>query len=153
MAGRCLQAASIGERAVPHRAGAPPIRFHDGERKTWVDHVRALATRLDKTSSVPTALRVLILIGLLASLFFLFYRRLRPYLRSIHEFIHTVRHFQKVTRESSVPGAHQPEKLIQCQTCGTWVPQTRALSANSLAYCSQECLQQQASNKRKKKVS
>lgn len=83
-------------------------------------------------------MKILLVIGLIALLLAL-YRVLRPVVGMALQFIRAVRHFQQVNGSPSrSQGAG--EKLIQCATCETWIPQSRALTANSKDYCSRECV-------------
>jgi hypothetical protein len=68
------------------------------------------------------------------------YRKLRPYLLTLRNFLHAIRQFQTQGSRNKTRG--EVEKLVCCTACGVWVPQTRALiSAGSrdLWYCSDEC--------------
>ncbi|PYS80286.1 MAG: hypothetical protein DMF70_11300 [Acidobacteria bacterium] len=88
-------------------------------------------------------LKVLLVIGLVALLFLLLYRRLRPYLRIVRNFLNSIRQFQQIN--ASQTGRQKPEqqseKLVQCEACGTWVPIGRALSSGSTGpfFCSADC--------------
>jgi hypothetical protein len=98
-------------------------------------------------------LKYLVVIALVALLLVLLLRRLRPYLRLVQEFINTLRHFQQMSATSATPRNQQPEKLVCCETCGTWIPIGRALTAGSddSVYCSTDCLS--AKKKRKRATS
>jgi hypothetical protein len=87
-------------------------------------------------------LKVLFVIGLVALLLLLLYRRLRPYLKIVQNFLNSIRQFQQVN--ASEAGGQRPdqsEKLVQCEACCTWVPIGRALSSGSAAtfFCSADC--------------
>jgi len=87
-------------------------------------------------------LKVLLVIGLVALLFLLLYRRLRPYLRIVQNFLNSIRQFQQIN--ASQGGRQRPdqlgEKLVQCEACGTWIPIGRALGSGSGAFfCAAEC--------------
>jgi hypothetical protein len=88
-------------------------------------------------------LKVLLVIGLVALLFLLLYRRLRPYLRIARNFLNSIRQFQQVSASQAAKQktGQQAEKLVHCETCGTWVPIGRALSSGSTGtfFCSAEC--------------
>jgi hypothetical protein len=87
-------------------------------------------------------LKVLLVIGLVALLFVLLYRRLRPYLKIVGNFLNTIRHFQQInTRQAEKQKTGQGEKLVQCEACGTWIPIGRALSSGSPGgfFCSADC--------------
>ena len=79
-------------------------------------------------------------IAFLALLLVLVYRRLRPYLKTIRNFINTVRQFQAQAAGPKRQG--ETEKLVRCATCGVWIPITRALTSRSgeLLFCSAQCL-------------
>ena len=87
-------------------------------------------------------LKYLVLIALVALLFFFLYRRLRPYLKVVRQFIDTIRQFQKFAVRPPASQNQQPEKLVSCLTCGTFVPLGRAITAGSgdSIYCSTDCL-------------
>jgi len=99
------------------------------------------------------SLKYLVVIAVAALLLVLLLRRLRPYLRIAQEFIKSFRHFQQMSATRANSRNQQPEKLVCCETCGTWVPIGRALSAGSAdaVYCSTECLS--AKKKRKRATS
>jgi hypothetical protein len=87
-------------------------------------------------------LKYLVLIALVALLLFFLYRRLRPYLKLLREFVNTIRHFQQVITRPPTTGKQPPEKLVSCLTCGTFVPIGRAITAGSgdAVFCSTDCL-------------
>jgi len=73
---------------------------------------------------------------------------LRPYRELINEFFRTVRHFQQA---ASAP-KQKSEKLVCCETCGTWVPAGRAIGSGDAFFCSQECrTKPQTKNPRQRK--
>jgi RNA polymerase-binding transcription factor DksA len=85
-------------------------------------------------------LKYLVVIGLIAVLLVLLLRRLRPYLQLVQEFIKTLRHFQQTINTGPNPRNKQSEKLVCCDTCGTWIPSGRALTAAPHSiYCSENC--------------
>jgi type II secretory pathway pseudopilin PulG len=96
-------------------------------------------------------LKYLVVIALVALLLALLLRRLRPYLRIVQEFIRTFRNLQQMSATGTNPRNQQPEKLVCCETCGTWVPIGRALTTGSSdsVYCSTDCL---SPNKRRKQT-
>jgi hypothetical protein len=86
-------------------------------------------------------LKYLVVIALAGLLLILLYRKLRPYLLTLRNFIHAIRQFQAQAGGSKNRG--EPEKLVCCATCGVWVPQTRALpsaGSSDLWFCSDTCL-------------
>jgi type II secretory pathway pseudopilin PulG len=94
---------------------------------------------------------VIALVALLLVLLVLLLRRLRPYLRIAQEFIKTLRNFQQMSATRANPRNQQPEKLVCCETCGTWIPIGRSLTIGSSdsVYCSTECL---SAKKRRKQA-
>ena len=90
-------------------------------------------------------LKYLVLIALAALLLVFLYRRLRPYLKLLREFVQTIRHFQQVIVKPPATRKQEPEKLVSCLTCGTFVPIGRAITAGSgnAVFCSTNCLKGQ----------
>jgi hypothetical protein len=88
-------------------------------------------------------LKYLLVIGLVALLFVLLYRRLRPYLKIVGNFLNTIRQFQQINanQAGSRKAREQGERLVRCEACGTWVPIGRALSSGSAGtfFCSADC--------------
>jgi hypothetical protein len=97
-------------------------------------------------------LRILFVLGLVLALALLVFRAVRPYLKLIRQFFQTVRHFQSVGSRPSSSTGQQREKLVKCATCNTWIPESRALAANSGEYCSQDCMSRAALSRRNKKI-
>ena len=68
-------------------------------------------------------MKVLLVIGLVALLFLLLYRRLRPYLRIVRNFLNSIRQFQQIN--ATPAGRQRPdqqgEKLVHCEACGTLI--------------------------------
>ena len=97
-------------------------------------------------------MKYLVVIALIALLLILLLRRLRPYLQLVQEFIKTLRHFQQMGTTGASPRNKQPEKLVCCETCGTWIPSGRALtSAPHSVYCSETC--RKTRNRQKERAS
>jgi hypothetical protein len=105
-------------------------------------------------------LKYLIIFAVLVLLGALIYSRLRPYIATARRVLGVVRDLRRM----STPTASQPryggsgnspvasEKLIRCQTCGTWIPSTRAVSLGgrgtaSSYYCSHACLERSAESR------
>jgi predicted SprT family Zn-dependent metalloprotease len=98
--------------------------------------VAATTTRKSK----PAILKYLVVIALAGLLLWLLFRKLRPYLVTLRNFIQAIRRFQ--AQASQTRNHSEAEKLICCAACGVWVPQTRALAAvgsRKSWYCSDEC--------------
>lgn len=99
-------------------------------------------------------LKIAFVAGIVFVLALLVYRTLRPFLNLIRQFVQTVRHFQQVgAREPDPDAKRKGERLVQCVTCNTWIPQSRALAANSASYCSPECVKRAGVTRRRKRVS
>jgi hypothetical protein len=86
-------------------------------------------------------LKYLVVIALVVLLLVLLFRKLRPYLQILRNFINAIRQFQNAGAFSSKRSGGS-EKLVRCETCGVWIPATRALSSRSgeLLFCSTDCL-------------
>lgn len=88
---------------------------------------------------------VLILLLLIGAII---YWRIRPYLTIARRVMETLRAIQSggPRATSGVINAKSKagEKLIRCESCGVWLPYSRALSDRSsggLSYCSADCLE------------
>jgi hypothetical protein len=148
----CRPAALIAAHQTHPPDDARAIRFRAAVGKTCTTLLRMTgAARTSSHINATTALKNLVVIVLIALLLFLFYRRLRPYLRSGREFLRTIRHFQQAAR-GRVPEL-KSEKLIRCAQCETWIPAGRALRTNACSYCSRACLEAAAADKRRKTAS
>ncbi len=76
------------------------------------------------------------------------YRTLRPGIKIARELIRAFRHFQQMS--TGAPRAKSAgEKLVQCASCETWIPQSRALTAGAVEYCSRECLKRAGAAQRR----
>ena len=139
MVADCQRAASIGARQIRRRVVARSIHIRADEKTTYHDYL----SRLTKENQ----LRLLLVVGVLLILAIVLYRVLRPVINLARTFVKTVRHFQQVTsRPARANGA--AEKLIKCEACETWIPESRKLMAGSLAYCSRDCLKRPGVNRR-----
>ena len=89
-------------------------------------------------------------ISLVAAFVFL---RLRPYLQLIRKVVTAL---NVSTQVSTAPRERSPakNKLVRCDSCGTWVPADRVFRLNSglSNYCSRECLANNAEAKEQKLV-
>ena len=99
-------------------------------------------------------MKYLIIAALVSIIFVLVYARVRPYLKLIQK---VVQSFNVVTEINTSAAAAQPKtpsknKLIRCDSCGTWIPAERALSLNSglATFCSAECMANRGSSKERK---
>lgn len=98
-------------------------------------------------------MKYLIIGALLSIIFVLVYSRVRPYLQLIQKVIQS---FQVVTDVTATTASSQKtpskNKLVRCESCGTWIPAERALNLSSglATFCSPECMAKKtASSKRK----
>ena len=86
-------------------------------------------------------------IGLVSTFIYL---RLRPYLQLIRKVVKTLNVSTEIT---SAPRERTPSKnkLVRCDSCGTWVPADRVfrLSSGLANYCSRECLTKQSEAREK----
>jgi hypothetical protein len=95
-----------------------------------------------------------LIIGTVISLVVAFvYLRLRPYLQLMRKVVSALNVSTEVTtapRERSV----SKNKLVRCDSCGTWVPADRVVRLNSglSNYCSRECLAKKADPREQKLV-
>jgi formylmethanofuran dehydrogenase subunit E len=84
-------------------------------------------------------LKYVVVIALVGLLLFLLFRKLRPYLVAAKNLVATIRDLKsKLTPPASSQG--QPEKLVRCDACGTWVPSGRMVAKSGKMFCSRECL-------------
>jgi len=93
-----------------------------------------------------------LIIGTVISLVVAFvFLRLRPYLQLIRKVVSALNVSTEVT---TAPRERSPSKnkLVRCDSCGTWVPADRVFRVSSgLAnYCSRECLAKKAESREKR---
>jgi len=95
-------------------------------------------------------LKYLLVIGLVLLLLAMLYRRLRPYLKIVREFLNTVRQFRINSNQGGREKSEQhAEKLVRCEACGTWVPIGRALTSRTgTFFCSEDCRTGQVAQRR-----
>ena len=95
-----------------------------------------------------------LIIGTVISLVAAFvYVRLRPYLQLIRKVVGALNVSTEVGTESR-PRSPSKNKLVRCDSCGTWVPADRVFRLNSglVNYCSRECLAKKADSREQKLV-
>ena len=98
-------------------------------------------------------MKYLIIGALLSIIFVLVYSRVRPYLKLIQKVIES---FQVVTGVSATTASTKKtaskNKLIRCESCGTWIPAERALNLSSglATFCSPECLAKKTASPKRK---
>lgn len=98
-------------------------------------------------------MKYLIIAALVSIIFVLVYSRVRPYLKLIQKIASSLNAVVDVTTTTtaSQPKTPSKNKLIRCESCGTWIPAERALNLNSglATFCSAECMAQKGSKERK----
>jgi hypothetical protein len=98
-------------------------------------------------------MKYLIIGALLSIIFVLVYSRVRPYLKLIEQ---VIKSFQVVTDVSATtaagPKTPSKNKLVRCESCGTWIPAERALSLSSglATFCSPECMSKKTASPKRK---
>jgi hypothetical protein len=98
-------------------------------------------------------LKYLIIAAIVSVVFVIVYSRVRPYLKLIQKVANSLNVATDI-RASTASQARTPSKnkLVRCDSCGTWIPAERALNLNSglATFCSRECLAKKpAANERK----
>jgi len=96
-------------------------------------------------------LKYLIIAAVVSVVSILIYVRLRPYLQLIRKVVTALNVSTEVT---AAPRERSPSKnkLVRCDSCGTWVPADRTfrLSSGLANYCSRECLANKSESQEKK---
>ncbi|HXQ74716.1 MAG TPA: hypothetical protein VN844_29695 [Pyrinomonadaceae bacterium] len=98
-------------------------------------------------------MKYLIIAALVSIVFVIVYSRVRPYLKLIRKVVESL----NVATEGTVTSADQQRspsknKLVRCDSCGTWIPAERALHLGSglASFCSTECLTKNSQAKERK---
>lgn len=98
-------------------------------------------------------MKYLIIAALVSIAFVLIYSRVRPYLKLIRKVVESL----NVATEGTVTTATQQRspsknKLVRCDSCGTWIPAERALHLGSglASFCSTECVTKSSESKERK---
>ena len=100
-------------------------------------------------------LKYLILAAVVSVVTILIYSRLHPYLQLIRKVLAALNVSTQVTTTSrdraAASRAPSKNKLVRCDSCGTWVPADRVIRVGSgLAnYCSSECLVKHSESREK----
>ncbi|HEX8745909.1 MAG TPA: hypothetical protein VF717_01850 [Pyrinomonadaceae bacterium] len=99
-------------------------------------------------------MKYLVILGVVALIFYLLIlwrmRRYFPVVRQIFSITRSLYRMRKGAGGSAPVAAatqSEPDKLVRCASCGTWIPSGRALRlrAKSPVYCSTNCLESAAS--------
>jgi hypothetical protein len=88
-------------------------------------------------------MKYLIIAALVSIVFVLIYARVRPYLKLIGKIFQSLTAVADITTTTGSPAQTRPEnKLLRCDSCGTWVPADRVLKLKSglATFCSTECM-------------
>ncbi|HXD32376.1 MAG TPA: hypothetical protein VN643_14740 [Pyrinomonadaceae bacterium] len=100
-------------------------------------------------------MKYLLVLALIALLTWLLYRRLRPYIQLVRQFLSAFKGTLDLGARSS--GGQFGEdlqsaksRLVKCVECNTWIPLDRTLQANSNYFCSTECLKKAPVTRRRK---
>jgi|KBSMisStandDraft_5_1062788.scaffolds.fasta_scaffold213476_3 hypothetical protein len=100
-------------------------------------------------------MKYLIIAALASIIFVLVYSRVRPYLKLIQKIVNSLNAAVDITTTSTP--AQQPKtpsknKLVRCESCGTWIPAERALNLNAglATFCSAECMAANKGSKERK---
>ena len=98
-------------------------------------------------------MKYLVIATLVSIIFVLVYSRVRPYLKLIQKIASSLNAAVDVTTSttSQQPKIPSKNKLVRCESCGTWIPAERALNLNSglATFCSAECMANKGSKERK----
>ena len=88
-------------------------------------------------------MKYLIIAALVSIAFVIIYSRVRPYLKLFRKVVESL----NVATEDTVTATDQQRspsknKLVRCDSCGTWIPAERALHLGSglASFCSTECI-------------
>ena len=92
-------------------------------------------------------MKYLIIAALVSIVFVLIYARVRPYLKLVQKIVQSLNVVTDVTATTASPQqTPSTNKLVRCDSCGTWVPADRALKLKSglATFCSAECSHKEA---------
>ena len=97
-------------------------------------------------------MKYLIIGALVSIVFVLVYTRVRPYLKLIQKIVQSLNVVTDINTSTATPRkVPSRNKLVRCDSCGTWIPAERALSLNSglATFCSTECMDKKPAKERK----
>ena len=98
-------------------------------------------------------MKYLIIAALVSIVFVLVYTRVRPYLKLAHKILQSLTAVTDITATTaSRQQTPSQNKLVRCESCGTWVPADRALKLKSglATFCSTECMAKEPASKERK---
>jgi hypothetical protein len=111
---------------------------------------------MNRTQRVQTEqgmIKYLIIAALVSIVFVLVYTRVRPYLKLIRKVLQSLTAVADITTTTvSRPETRSQNKLIRCDSCGTWVPADRVLKLKSglATFCSTECMSKKPESRERK---
>jgi hypothetical protein len=88
-------------------------------------------------------MKYVIIAVLVSIVFVLIYARVRPYLKLIQKVVKSLNVVTDISATTpSARDTRSENKLVRCESCGTWVPADRALKLKSglSTFCSTECM-------------
>jgi len=90
-------------------------------------------------------MKYLVIAALVSIIFVLVYSRVRPYLKLIQKIASSLNAAVDITTTTTTakqPKTPSKNKLVRCDSCGTWIPAERALNLSSglAIFCSAECM-------------
>ena len=95
-----------------------------------------------------------LVIAVLAGIaFVLIYSRVRPYLKLIRKVVDSLNAATDgAASTATAPRTQSKNKLVRCDSCGTWIPADRAVHLGSglASFCSAECLTKSSQAKERK---
>lgn len=98
-------------------------------------------------------MKYLIIAGLVSIIFVLVYARVRPYLKLMQKVVQSFNVVTEINTSTATAQKKTPSrnKLVRCDSCGTWIPAERAMNLNSglATFCSAECMAKESSKKHK----
>ena len=98
-------------------------------------------------------MKYLIIAVLVSIVFVLIYARVRPYLKLIGKIVQSLTAVADITTTTASRADTRSEnKLVRCESCGTWVPADRALKLKSglATFCSTECMTKTPASKERR---
>ena len=97
-------------------------------------------------------MKYLVIAALVSIIFVLVYSRVRPYLKLIQKIASSLNAAVDITTTTAAPQQKIPSKnkLVRCESCGTWIPVERAMRLNSglATFCSAECMSKPAKERK-----
>jgi hypothetical protein len=99
-------------------------------------------------------LKFLIIAALVSVAFVIVYSRVRPYLKLMRKVVETLNSATEASAKTTSTQQRTPSKnkLVRCDSCGTWIPAERALHLGSglASFCSPECVTKSSQPKQQK---